>query len=124
MPRMKTNESRTAISHFSDLLCPGGHLFVTVPNFKSCWNIIEWTLDKFKLVPPLHGEQHVCRYTPKTISSAINQAGFEILECGTFNFVSPFVSCLSQRLGEKLLKVELKYLRRGGNLIFVHAVKK
>lgn len=112
-----------ALRHFHDLLAPGGHLFVTVPNGRSAWVVLEWMLDRSRLVPLLSGHQHIGCHTRATLAAAITDAGFAMQRMGTFNMLSPFIACLWPALGTRTLRAELALLRCGGNLIYALAQK-
>ncbi len=113
----------TALRHFHEILAPGGHLYLTVPNSRSTWVLIECVLDAFGVVPALKGVQHVCRHTRRSMRGMVEASGFEIERMGTFNLVSPFVGSMGCRAGEWLLGLELGWLCCGGNLLYVLARK-
>lgn len=85
---------------------PGTTLFVTTPNVRSAWPAIEWTLDRFALVPQLHEAQHLTLFSQSTLSRALCQSGWTIDEIGTFNGVAPFLATLSERIARLVEHVE------------------
>ena len=75
---------------------PGAQLFVTTPNARSAWPLIEWTLDRLQLVPTLAGEQHLTAFTRASLARALNAAGWQVEEMGTFNGLAPFLAPMSE----------------------------
>ena len=112
-----------ALKHFNKLLKSEGYLYITVPNVRSIWPLIEKFLDLTKLVPQLCNSQHVTKYTQGKMKKLIEDAGFSIVESGTFNLVSPWVYVFSKLFGKLILKTELKILKFGGPLLYVLAKK-
>jgi 2-polyprenyl-3-methyl-5-hydroxy-6-metoxy-1,4-benzoquinol methylase len=75
---------------------PGAQLFVTTPNARSAWPLIEWTLDRLHLVPTLAGEQHLTAFTRASLARAMAAAGWQVEEMGTFNGIAPFLAPMSE----------------------------
>jgi 2-polyprenyl-3-methyl-5-hydroxy-6-metoxy-1,4-benzoquinol methylase len=100
---------------------PGARLLVTTPNARSAWPLIEWTLDRLHLVPPLDQAQHLTRFSRPALRRAIEAAGWRVDEIGAFNGLAPFAASLSARLaraieraefsGRRLLPLNLLYCR-------------
>jgi 2-polyprenyl-3-methyl-5-hydroxy-6-metoxy-1,4-benzoquinol methylase len=90
---------------------PGAELFVTTPNARSAWPLIEWTLDRLQLVPTLDEAQHLTLFTRTTLARAMHAAGWTVNEIGTFNGVAPFVAPVSERLARGVEKVEFRTRR-------------
>jgi 2-polyprenyl-3-methyl-5-hydroxy-6-metoxy-1,4-benzoquinol methylase len=105
------------------MLRPGGYLYLTVPNTRSPWLLLEWLLDSLHLTPPLRGQQHVTRYHHRALAARITQAGFAVERLGTFNLLAPFGYWLHPRLGVRLLRWELASCAHGGNLLYLLARK-
>jgi 2-polyprenyl-3-methyl-5-hydroxy-6-metoxy-1,4-benzoquinol methylase len=91
---------------FADSAAPAATLFVTTPNGHSAWPLIEWTLDRLKIVPTLHESQHVSVFTRARLARALNATGWTIEELGTFNGVAPFVAPVSERLARSFEAME------------------
>ena len=87
---------------------PGAELFITTPNARSAWPLIEWTLDRLALVPTLDQAQHLTLFTRALLRSALAAGGWRIEEMGTFNGIAPFVAPLSDRLALALERVEFR----------------
>lgn len=103
---------------------PGATLFVTTPNARSAWPLVEWTLDRLRIVPPLGGVQHVTAFTHRTLAAACAQAAWQVVEAGTFNGVAPFLAPVSERLARAVERGEFRTRRHlPWNLLYVVARK-
>jgi 2-polyprenyl-3-methyl-5-hydroxy-6-metoxy-1,4-benzoquinol methylase len=96
---------------FHELTNPGGELFLTTPNYRSAWPLIEWLLDKFALVATLQEAQHVTRFTKGKLSEVCERAGWKVRCIGTFNGVSPFIAPISRRLALGMERLEFLFNR-------------
>jgi 2-polyprenyl-3-methyl-5-hydroxy-6-metoxy-1,4-benzoquinol methylase len=107
------------LSLFYELTKPGGQLFLTTPNYRSAWPLIERLLDRFALVAALQGVQHVTRFAKGKLSKMCQRTGWKVQQIGTFNGVAPFVASISYRLARGLEKWEHKCrLHLPGHLLF------
>jgi 2-polyprenyl-3-methyl-5-hydroxy-6-metoxy-1,4-benzoquinol methylase len=101
---------------------PGTELFVTTPNQRSLWPAIEWALDRLALVPQLKEAQHLTAFTRRSLASACQAAGWDVLEIGTFNGVAPFVAPASERVALAIERAEFAARRvLPLNLLYCHA---
>lgn len=91
---------------FARAATPGAELFVTTPNARSAWPIIEWTLDRLTLVPTLDEAQHLTLFTRRSLSRAMNAAGWDVEDIGTFNGLAPFLAPVSERLARAVEHLE------------------
>jgi 2-polyprenyl-3-methyl-5-hydroxy-6-metoxy-1,4-benzoquinol methylase len=96
---------------FARAAAPGAELFVTTPNARSAWPLIEWALDRFQLVPTLDEAQHLTLFTRKTLARAMTAAGWRVDDMGTFNGVAPFLAPLSERLARGVEHLEFRTAR-------------
>ncbi|MGI8955444.1 MAG: class I SAM-dependent methyltransferase [Chthoniobacterales bacterium] len=104
---------------FKGMIKPGGHLFLTTPNYKSTWPLMERVLDQLKLVPQLAQAQHVSRFTNASLQSACKEAGWTIVRSGAFNAFAPLVAGLNYGAALYLENLEFNWSRRlPGNLLF------
>ena len=112
------------LSLFHKLTNPGGQLFLTTPNYRSAWPLIEWLLDRFGLVATLDEVQHVTHFTERTLSAMCERAGWKVRHIGTFNGLAPFLAPISRRLalGTESLEFSLSRLLPQ-NLLFCLARK-
>lgn len=99
----------------------GGELFVTTPNRRSAWPLIEWSLDRLGLVPTLEEAQHLNCFTRGSLARALQSTGWSVDEIGTFNGVAPFVAGIGEPVarfaervefaGRRVLPLNLLYAR-------------
>lgn len=83
-----------------------GELFVTTPNVRSGWPLIEWTLDRSGLVPTLDEAQHLTLFHSGSLRAALEAAGWEVGDIGTFNGLAPFMAPVSERLARLVERCE------------------
>jgi len=93
---------------FANAAAPGAEVFVTTPNARSAWPLIEWTLDRLRLVPTLDEAQHLTLFTRRTLAAAFARAGWEVVDIGTFNGVAPFLAPLSEGLARGAEAIEFR----------------
>ena len=93
-------------------------VLITTPNYKSLWFSIEKTLDTFKLVPKLEGEQHIVKYNWKKLYDIIQRTNYLIIARGTLNWISPFVAPFTSSVADKISYFEFSKITMG-NLLYV-----
>jgi 2-polyprenyl-3-methyl-5-hydroxy-6-metoxy-1,4-benzoquinol methylase len=96
---------------FYNLTNPGGQLFLTTPNYRSAWPLIEWLLDRFALVATLDEAQHVTHFNKRKLSVLCERAGWRVSHIGTFNGIAPFIAPISRHLGLRMEKIEFLFNR-------------
>jgi 2-polyprenyl-3-methyl-5-hydroxy-6-metoxy-1,4-benzoquinol methylase len=107
------------LSLFYELTSPGGQLFLTTPNYRSAWPLIEWILDRYSLVAKLDEAQHVTHFSKGKLATISERASWTIAEIGTFNGLAPFVAPFSYRLALGFEKWEYNWpLHLPGHLLF------
>src|SRR6476620_9903836 len=99
------------LSLFHKLTNPGGQLFLTTPNYRSAWPIIEWALDRLALAAKMDEVQHVTHFTKRKLTAICERAGWRVHHIGTFNGLAPFVSPISRRLALGMEKIEFSLSR-------------
>ncbi|MBI3985223.1 MAG: class I SAM-dependent methyltransferase [Candidatus Levybacteria bacterium] len=108
------------------LLLPKGRIFITTPNDKSIWPILEFMLNIFQKniqrVPTLD-DRHLGHFDKKTLETIVEEAGFKIIHSGTMNSFSPFLFFLSEKKRDKISYWESKSIKFGP-LLFLIAEKK
>ena len=77
------------------LLRPGGRLVISTPNAQSAWPMVEWALDRLKLVAHMSGEQHVKLYSPARLRAICEVSGVRFLDSRTLFIASPAIALLS-----------------------------
>ena len=85
-------------SLFRNLANPNAMLFLTTPNYRSLWPVIERLLDAFGLAAQLDEVQHVTHFTRPKLADLCNQTGWLVREIGSFNGIAPFLAPASHRL--------------------------
>jgi 2-polyprenyl-3-methyl-5-hydroxy-6-metoxy-1,4-benzoquinol methylase len=94
---------------FYKLTSPGGQLFLTTPNYRSAWPLIEWLLDRFALVATLDEAQHVSHFSKRKLSAICERAGWKVEQIGTFNGLSPFIAPISRSLALSMEEFEFLF---------------
>lgn len=84
------------------LLAPGGTVFLTTPNYRSPWPLLEATMDVLGLAPRMDAEQHVSRPTPRRLRDLAATCGFAVQRQGRFAGAAPFAAAVSWRFAESL----------------------
>jgi 2-polyprenyl-3-methyl-5-hydroxy-6-metoxy-1,4-benzoquinol methylase len=97
------------LSLFYKLASPGGQLFLTTPNYRSTWPLVEWLLDRYALVAKLDEAQHVTHFTKRKLATICERAGWKVRRIGTFNGLAPFLAPISRRLALSMEKTEFLF---------------
>ena len=112
------------LSLFYKLANPGAQLFITTPNYRSAWPLIEWLLDRFGLVATLDEAQHVTHFTKRKLSAMCECAGWKVNHIGTFNGLAPFLAPIFRPLALEFEKIEFLLNRvLPENLLFCVATR-
>lgn len=98
------------------LLRPGGRLVVSTPNASSLWPVIEWLLDRLRLVAPMSGDQHVRLYNARRLRSIGEVSGLRLVESRTLFIGSPAVALVSWSAARWLASLERR--TPWGSLLF------
>ena len=86
------------------VLKPGGNLIVTTPNYGSLWPLLERVVDWRTGMN--YRQQHINKHRVGDLSSAMSSAGFQIQQCHSFQFLSPFIAAISENFGKRLASLE------------------
>ncbi|MEO8053633.1 MAG: class I SAM-dependent methyltransferase [Acidobacteriota bacterium] len=100
------------------LLRPGGTVFLTTPNYRSPWPLLEGAMDRLGLAPHMEGEQHVSHPTPRLLASLAEESGFAVVRQGRFAGAAPFAAAASWRLAEALDRAEHRLGCPLGSLLY------
>ena len=99
------------LSLFYKLASPGGQLFLTTPNYRSTWPVIERLLDRYALVAKLDEAQHVTHFTKRRLSAMCQRARWKVRQIGAFNGLAPFLAPISHRMALRMEEVEFLFNR-------------
>ncbi len=121
---LKTEDIRRCLQEFRRVLATNGLIFLTTPNHWSLWPLMEFVLDTFRLTPPMGGEQHLSTFSRNRLRTVLEEYGFEVVQLGAFNFLSPIAAWISPRLASRLFNLELAFPGLPGNLLYCLARRK
>lgn len=96
------------LSLFRTLTKPQATLFLTTPNYRSLWPVIERLLDAFGLVATLDEVQHVTHFIKPRLVRMCEQAGWSVSHIGSFNGMAPFLAGVSRRFALGLEQFEFR----------------
>jgi SAM-dependent methyltransferase len=105
------------------VLCPGGRLLITTPNYRSFWPLMEWTIDRLNMAPKMAGEQHVSRFYPSSLKRMLVETGLNLEYSGSIYNLSPFLALLSLGQAKRQLQRELDRRSGSGMILVAVAVK-
>ncbi|MEM3886807.1 MAG: class I SAM-dependent methyltransferase [Candidatus Methanomethylicia archaeon] len=86
------NQGVKMLTNFYRILKPGGKVFLTTPNYRSLWPLIEFLMDKFHLSNPMDKYQHVEHYNSHKLKNIIKETGFKINCLKTNCFMAPWIA--------------------------------
>ena len=105
------------------VLCPGGRLLITTPNYCSFWPVMEWAVDRLNMAPKMAGEQHISRFHPSALKKMLIESGLSLEYAGSIYTLSPFLSLLSPERANRQLQRELNSRSSRGMILVAVAVK-
>ena len=105
------------------VLCPGGRLLVTTPNYRSFWPVMEWAVDRMNMAPKMAGEQHISRFHPASLKATLVQSGLKLAYAGSIYNLSPFLSLISAERASRQLQRELDSRSPWGMILVAVAMK-
>jgi hypothetical protein len=105
------------------VLCPGGRLLITTPNYRSFWPLMEWAVDRMNMAPKMGGEQHISRFHPSSLKKMLLEAGLRMEYAGSIYGLSPFLSLISSERANHQLQRELRGRSPWGMILVAVAVK-
>lgn len=110
--------SAKILSELGEMITRDGEILITTPNYRSLWSSIEVLLDSSKLAPKLKNVQHVAKYDWRKLLEIAEQSDFQVIDKGTLNWISPFISLITTDLADKISYFEFSRVPFG-NLIYV-----
>ncbi len=93
-----------SIREAARVLCPGGRLLITTPNYRSFWPLMEWAVDRLNMAPKM-------------------ESGLTIEYAGSIYNLSPFLSLVSAEGAKRQLQRELDGHSALGMILVAVAVK-
>jgi 2-polyprenyl-3-methyl-5-hydroxy-6-metoxy-1,4-benzoquinol methylase len=105
------------------VLCPGGRLLITTPNYRSFWPLMEWTIDRLNMAPKMAGEQHISRFHLSSLKRMLVEADLKLEYAGSIYNLSPFFSLVSSEQATRQLRRELSSQSALGMILVAVAVK-
>jgi 2-polyprenyl-3-methyl-5-hydroxy-6-metoxy-1,4-benzoquinol methylase len=111
-------QARRTVNGFARLLKPGGLLFLTTPNYRSPWPVVEWTMDALRLAPQMADHQHVWHPRKRTFRDLAAPELFEEVVVGRAFGMAPFLSVLGWGFAEVVDGMETRVGNPFGNLLF------
>tara|TARA_B100001250_G_scaffold412676_1_gene444541 strand:- start:3635 stop:4363 length:729 start_codon:yes stop_codon:yes gene_type:complete len=91
------NESHTKMK-------PGGKLYITTPNYRSIWPLLELIVNLSSEVS--YEDQHITKLNKKKLLDLIDLKKFKVTNISTYIFLSPFLAFFSFRLAISFLKID------------------
>lgn len=116
-------QAKILLNNFYRLLKPKGKIFLTTPNYRSIWPLIEKVMDNLKLAPKLANDQHVTFYVPRDFVNLITNSGFTITHLGTNCMLAPWIAPFSYRAAQWINRQELQSKKLMGSIIIAVAEK-
>ncbi|OHB66410.1 MAG: hypothetical protein A2Y76_06705 [Planctomycetes bacterium RBG_13_60_9] len=117
-------QAKPMLDNFYSLLKPGGRAFLTTPNYRSMWPVIEWLLDRLDLAPPMAGHQHVELYHRKKLRDLCLASTLSLEHMGAMSFLAPWIAPLSWRWAKRVAKMELATSLTPGSVLVCVVSKK
>lgn len=114
---------RALLADFHRLARPGATLFVTTPNYRGTWPLIEKTMDRLRLAPPLAEHQHVTRFHAGRLRAILREAGWDVERLTTFSTFAPFASVLGWPIAAFVARGEDRLALPFGNILLALARK-
>lgn len=114
---------QNSIREAARVLCSGGRLLITTPNYRSFWPIMEWAVDRLNMAPKMAGEQHISRFYPSSLRNMLVELGLNIEYAGSMYNLSPFLSLVSPQGAKRQLQHELQGRSTWGMILVAVAVK-
>lgn len=100
------DQGRAMLENFYNMLKPGGAVFLTTPNYRSFWPVIEWLMDRLRLAPQMADHQHVALYHGRLLRELAANTGFEVETIAMTSFAAPWLAPLSWNLALRTHDIE------------------
>ena len=109
--------AKTMLQKCAKYLAPDGHIFMTTPNYRSIWPMIEYVLDRTGLVPHMDGTQHVTHYNRDEICRIADETGYEVVSMRSMCLISPWLNLMSHHAAVRIHQWEIRRLNRWGPIL-------
>tara|TARA_Y100001970_G_C14221497_1_gene852951 strand:- start:1283 stop:1999 length:717 start_codon:yes stop_codon:yes gene_type:complete len=95
---------------------PGGTLYITTPNYKSIWPLLELIVNHASDVS--YEDQHITKLDKKKLLDLIDLKKFKVVNISSYMFLSPFLAFFSFSLALSFIKIDnfLTYFFPGHSL--------
>jgi 2-polyprenyl-3-methyl-5-hydroxy-6-metoxy-1,4-benzoquinol methylase len=112
------------IKNIERMLKLGGKVFITTPNYKSLWPLIEKTMDLLKLAPQLKESQHIEFYDKNKLRKLIeNNTKLKIKVLQSKYFLAPWFAIVHPKIAEKIHNFEMSFKHFLGSILILVAEK-
>ena len=118
------DQADKVLAKFNNIIKPNGKLIISTPNKRSFWPLIEKIFDWLRLVPHLSSDQHELLYDYDSLQKIVENRGFICVQAKSINTFSPWVAPISWKLAEIINKLEMRYIRKHGNILLFTFQKK
>ncbi len=89
------------------VLKPSGILVLSTPNYSSPWPLLEWVVNKIAHIS--YDEQHVTKFTPRSLRKFLSTYPLTLVNMGTFLFSGPFFAPLGNTVSALITQLEFKF---------------
>lgn len=89
------------------VLKPSGVLVLSTPNYSSPWPLLEWAVNKIAHIS--YDEQHITKFTPRSLRKYLNTYPVTIVNMGSFLFSGPFFAPIGNGISALITQFESKF---------------
>lgn len=112
-------QAQRMLEIFCATLRPGGAVFMTTPNYRSLWPLIEWGMDRFSSAAHLSEDQHVAKYTPATLRALAGKTGLRVRSERTMSLAAPWLAPLGMGLARRVHDAEMSFHHGLGSICVI-----
>ena len=110
-------QAEAMLRGFHRLLRPGGRVFLTTPNYRSLWPLIERLMDLAGVAPRLVADQHVAQYNARSLAALAGRCGFAVERVATNCLAAPWLAVFGRRLAERVDALEARLPLPAGSIL-------
>ena len=116
------DDAMTTLREAHRVLCPGGQLLVSTPNYRSLWPVIEGLLNRLGNVD--YSDQHINKFNRKRLAGLLQDCGFREVGVEAYQLAAPFAAALGWRVADTVARLEPEWLTsRAGLLLLAEGEK-